>query len=48
MLIACISQPHRARNEPNTIARTPIRGNQTSVFRLVAAYHKHVANRALK
>jgi Transposase DDE domain len=28
--------------------RTPIRGNQTSVFRLVAAYHKQRVNHALK
>jgi hypothetical protein len=28
--------------------RTPIRGNQTSVFRLVAVYHKHRVNPSLK
>src|SRR4029453_1361707 len=33
-----LKQPTKKRHAP--APRTPIRGNQTSVFRLVAAYHK--------
>lgn len=41
-----IKQPTRKRIAP--APRTPIRGNQTSVFRLVVTYHKQRVNRSLK
>ena len=41
-----LKQPTRKRKAP--APRTPIRGNQTSVFRLVTAYHKQRANHFLK
>jgi len=41
-----LKQPTRKRKAP--APRTPIRGNQTSVFRLVAAYHKQKVNHSLK
>jgi hypothetical protein len=41
-----LKQPTRKRKAP--APRTPIRGNQTSVFRLVTAYHKQRVNHSLK
>jgi hypothetical protein len=41
-----LKQPTRKRQAPPP--RTPIRGNQTSVFRLVTAYHKQRVNHPLK
>jgi Transposase DDE domain len=41
-----LKQPATKRKTP--APRTPIRGNQTSVFRLVTAYHKQRVNRSLK
>jgi hypothetical protein len=41
-----LKQPTKKRNAP--APRTPIRGNQTSVFRLVTGYHKQKVNRSLK
>jgi len=41
-----LKQPTKKRTVP--APRTPIRGNQTSVFRLVAAYHKQRVNCSLK
>lgn len=41
-----LKQPTRKRKVP--APRTPIRGNQTSVFRLVTGYHKQRANPPLK
>jgi hypothetical protein len=40
-----LKQPAKKRKAP--APRTPIRGNQTSVFRLVTAYHKQRVNRSL-
>jgi hypothetical protein len=44
--IRWLKQPTKKRKAP--APRTPIRGNQTSVFRLVTEYHKQRVNRALK
>jgi hypothetical protein len=41
-----LKQPAKKRTAP--APRPPIRGNQTSVFRLVAAYHNQVVNHSLK
>ena len=41
-----LKAPTKKRKAP--VPRTPIRGNQTSVFRLVTAYHKQKVNRSLK
>ena len=41
-----LKQPTKKRTAP--APRTPIRGNQTSVFRLVAVYHKQRVNCSLK
>jgi Transposase DDE domain len=41
-----LKQPTKKRTAP--APRTPIRGNQTSVFRLVAAYHKQRVSNSLK
>lgn len=41
-----LKQPATKRKAP--APRTPIRGNQTSVFRLVSTYHKQRVNRSLK
>ena len=41
-----LKQPTKKRTAP--APRTPIRGNQTSVFRLVAVYHKQRVNHSLK
>jgi hypothetical protein len=41
-----LKQPTMKRQAP--ALRTPIRGNQTSVFRLVTAYHQQGVNRSLK
>jgi Transposase DDE domain len=41
-----LKQPAKKRKAP--VPRTPIFGNQTSVFRLVTAYHKQSVNRSLK
>jgi hypothetical protein len=41
-----LKAPPKPRNVP--APRTPIRGNQTSVFRLVVAYHKQRVNHSLK
>lgn len=41
-----LKAPTKKRRAP--APRTPIRGNQTSVFRLVAAYHTQRVNRSLK
>jgi hypothetical protein len=41
-----LKQPAKKRKAP--APRTPIRGNQTPVFRLVSAYHKQIVNRSLK
>jgi Transposase DDE domain len=41
-----LKQPTKKRTAP--ASRTPIRGNQTSVFRLVTAYHKQRVNPSLK
>ena len=41
-----LKQPTKKRPAP--APRTPIHGNQTSVFRLVAAYHKQRVNHSLK
>ena len=41
-----LKQPTKKRTAP--APRTPIRGNQTSAFRLVAVYHKQRVNHSLK
>jgi hypothetical protein len=41
-----LKAPPKKRKAP--VPRTPIRGNQTSVFRLVAAYHKQKVTHTLK
>jgi hypothetical protein len=41
-----LKQPATKRKTP--APRTPLRGNQTSVFRLVTAYHKQGVNHSLK
>jgi hypothetical protein len=41
-----LKAPAKKRKAP--APRTPIRGNQTSVFRLVTAYHKQRVNPLLK